>query len=195
MAFKKRFDHFEQKVVDKETGEIISTTEASSYHVEREPDYIKLYLQDVLYLSDMPASLNATAMALLKRITYANSEYGNCVVLAPIIRESIREELGLKTTQSVSNNINKLVRGNILTRIDTNVYRFNPYLFGRGEWADIQSLRLNVEYNLQGRTFSAVVNGKEVVSDISSLSNKVQQLDFIDNTWEEVEPVFEENII
>lgn len=41
-----------------------------------EPAYIKLYLQDVLYLSDMPIRHSAILHELLKRASYAGEKDG-----------------------------------------------------------------------------------------------------------------------
>lgn len=36
------------------------------------------------------------------------------------------------------------------------MYRFNPYIFGKGDWQDISRLRLEINYDeIMGRTFKA----------------------------------------
>lgn len=41
------------------------------------------------------------------------------------------------------------------------MYRFNPYLFGKGDWQDISRLRLDINYDeIRGRTFKTNVEYK-----------------------------------
>ena len=131
-----------------------------SYGVE--PNYIKLYLQDVLYLTDMPGRYSGLLMALLKRVSYAGSEDGLCVPLLPRTKRIICQELGWKGVQTLDNALRALVKGDILFRVDRGLYRLNPYLFGRGEWQDISRLRMTINYSeMEGRTFQAVIERKE----------------------------------
>lgn len=126
-----------------------------------EPPYVKMYLQDILYLSDVPVQYEKLILALLKRCTYASTEHPNCVILNSTIKKIICKEMGWKRISSLDNAIQKLLRGQIVRRIDTGVYEFNPHLFGRGEWQDIAKIRLNVQYDLNGKTFNAFVKQKE----------------------------------
>lgn len=145
-----------------EQGEIVSKRANRTLSWGDEPAYIKLYLQDVLYLSDMPKQYTGVTMALLKRVSYAGDKDGMCVVLAPRIKKSICEELGWKRTSSFDNALHKLVKGKILEHIDRSMYRFNPYLFGKGDWQDIARLRMEVNYSeIQGRTFMTNITYKE----------------------------------
>lgn len=145
---------------DGATGEVTAQTETETrvFRFGQEPDYVKLYLEDVLYLSDMPTQYSATLMALLKRTTYAGEENGMCVVLAPLIRDQICKEVGFEKRQSLSNVLQKLVKGEILYHVGRGVYRLNPYLFGRGTWADIAKIRMEVNYIPgKGRTFQTTI--------------------------------------
>lgn len=156
----------ESTVVDGQTGEIIQKETNISYSVSREPDYIKLYLRDVLYLKDMPQSLSRFLHSLLKRVTYASEQWGNCVVLNPAIRQAIQEECEYKSLQSVYNNTKKLVEGEILELLAKDVYRLNPYLFGRGEWKDIKKIRAEVNYSkIDGRSFEMNFEHSKTESD------------------------------
>ena len=56
----------------------------------------------------------------------------------------------------------KNLAGKILYRVDRGIYRFNPYLFGRGDWQDVARLRLEIKYDeIQGRTFQTNVDYTE----------------------------------
>lgn len=121
-----------------------------------EPPYIKIYLQDMLYMNDIPRNLNCLTYSLLKRSSYANDEEGLCVTLAQYTKTKILQECGWEKMQSLNNALNKLVKGNIIKRLGTGVYQFNPYLFGRGEWKDIEKIRITWDYDkIKGKTFSS----------------------------------------
>ena len=150
-------DSRSEKLVDFNTGVIKEQyTEESTrtiYHTE--PDFIKVYLQDIIYLKNLPKSSSSTVFALLKRSTYANSEYGLTVTLCPEIRRVICQELDFKKTQSFNNQLNSLVKADILKHIGTNLYQFNPYLFGKGDWKDVSKIRATWTYTLDGRSVNA----------------------------------------
>lgn len=148
--------------VDYKTGEVTEIQTDVSFTVDREPDYIKLYLKDVLYLKDIPQSLSSFLMALVKRVTYASEDWGNCVVLNSSIREAVRKECNYKSMQSVYNNTRKLIKGEILEEVAKDIYRLNPYLFGRGDWREIEKIRAEVSYSkIEGRSFKMNFDHRE----------------------------------
>lgn len=113
--------------------------------LEREPDYVKLYIKDILRLSDIPNSGNSILLAILKRMTYNN----DIALYAPVKRE-IASELELKEV-TVSKAIELFTNKSILIRKDRGLYIINPYFFGRGKWEDIRKIRLEVVYSASGR--------------------------------------------
>lgn len=119
------------------------------------PQYIKLYLQDILYLSNLPKNHEKILFELLKRTTYAGEKYGMEVVLNASIKKRIAETLGIKNIRSINNALSDLVKGKILFRTDTGLYTLNPHLFGKRDWQDISKLRLTIDYDatISDRTF------------------------------------------
>ena len=145
-----------------EHGEMISKRANRVLSWGEEPSYIKLYLQDIMYLSDMPKQYVAVTEALLKRVSYAGDADGLCITLVPHIKQRICEDLGWANTRSLDNALMKLVEGKILYRVARSVYQFNPYLFGKGDWQDISRLRLNIQYDdIKGRTFQTNISYAE----------------------------------
>lgn len=143
-------------------GEIVSKRANKTMSWGDEPNYIKLYLQDIMYMSDMPKQYAGLTACLLKRISYASDEDGLCVALVPRIKKAICEEMGWKRTSSLDNALQKLLAGKILYRIDRSMYQFNPYLFGKGDWQDISRLRLEINYDdIKGKTFKTVCEYQE----------------------------------
>lgn len=146
-----------ETMVINDSGEFVSKRANKTLSWGSEPSYIKLYLQDVLYLSDMPKKHSKILYELLKRASYAGDEKGMMVALSSGLKRMMAKELNLKTTQSIDNALTDLVKGKVLYRIETGVYQFNPYLFGKGDWQDIARLRLEINYDdIKGKTFKTV---------------------------------------
>lgn len=153
-------------VVDGQTGEILQETE----HVQTgtktirtaEPPYIKLYIEDILYIADMPKSFANLTYELAKRATFANDEEGLCVALTGFIKDKICKACGWDNMRSLNNALAKLTKGNIIKRLGTGTYQMNPFLFGRGEWKDIENIRMTWNYDaIKGKTFSTAFTYKE----------------------------------
>lgn len=143
-------------------GEMVSKRANQTLSWGSEPSYIKLYLQDVLYLSDMPTKHSAILYELLKRASYAGDKDGMQVIINASLKRRIKETLGFKNLSSVNNAITDFVKGKILYRADVGMYNFNPYLFGKGDWQDISRLRLEINYDdIKGKTFKTVCEYEE----------------------------------
>ena len=152
----------ETSVIDNKTGELVSKRANKTLSWGTEPSYIKLYLQDVLYLSDMPTKHSAILYELLKRSTYAGEKDGMQVIINASLKRRIKDTLGFKNMSSINNAITDFVKGKILYRVDVGMYNFNPWLFGKGDWQDIARLRLEVNYEeIEGKTFKTNVEYKE----------------------------------
>lgn len=145
-----------------ENGKTISKRTNQTLSWGSEPSYIKLYLQDVLYLSDMPTKHSAILYELIKRASYAGDKDGMQVIINASLKRRIKETLGFKNLSSINNAITDFVKGKILYRVDVGMYNFNPYLFGKGEWQDISRLRLEINYDdIKGKTFKTVCEYKK----------------------------------
>jgi hypothetical protein len=126
-------------------GEVIEEIKNQVAYVEREPDYVKLYISDILRLQDIPKSGNDILLAIIKRMTYNN----DIALFAPVKRE-IASDLGIKEI-TVSKAIELFTNKSILLRKDRGLYLINPFFFGRGKWDDIRKVRLQVIYSEEGR--------------------------------------------
>lgn len=155
------FNQIIEKTINEETGEIVEKRETQAMRFGEEPLYIKLYLKDIMYLSDVPAGLSNVTYALLKRATYASEEEGMVISLTSYTKKRIMKEVGYERMQSLDNSIRKLVKGKILYRIDLGTFQFNPYLFGKGNWADVARIRLKIDYSdIEGKTFGTIIKYK-----------------------------------
>lgn len=149
--------------LDHTTGEVFKTTENVTKQFASEPPYIKLYLHDILFLSDLPKTHDKILLALLKRSTWANSEYGMVVTLSAGMKRLMLKELGFKNARTINNALTDFVKADILHRLETGVYQLNPYLFGKGDWQDIANLRMTIDYTLDGRTFKSMIDYKNEI--------------------------------
>jgi len=144
--------------VDVETGEIKSTTNFTTRKVDAEPEFIKLYLADMSRWANLPTS---TSNVLAMFLRYMN--YENIIPLNACIKDSIAKEL--KTTRAtVDNQLSKLCKRGLFTRVGTGTYLANPYVFGRGKWTEIKEIQATVKYDKDGITFSVITNPAKQLS-------------------------------
>lgn len=136
-------------------GQVIHKEEDRVINWGSEPNYIKVYLDTILYLNDLPKGLNGILYAFLKRMSY-----GNQLVVNAALKRQIAKELDLSLS-SINNAISKFVKGSLLLREDTGLYKVNPHLFGKGEWKDIAKIRLEVTFDAQGKTIMSEIQKKE----------------------------------
>ncbi len=129
----------EEVKIDCETGEVKEKETKTTVRIPQEEDYVKIYIKHINYLNDLPQGLDAIIYAILKRISYKNQ-----IVINAAIKRQIAEELG-KKFNTINQYITKLVKNNILIRVDTGIYYLNPALYGKGSWKDILELRKKLE--------------------------------------------------
>ena len=142
-----------------ENGEFVEENKKVTYKIDREPDFVKLYLDDLIKLEGLPKSTAAVFYELLKFMTYADSERGQIVILNSYVRKQILNAIGgISNPQTIVNAISALKRKGLLSEVDRATYCINPNVVGRGEWRDILNLRkriseINVKivYNEYGR--------------------------------------------
>lgn len=147
------------KIIDANTGTILESVEKNVINWGQEPPFVKIYLKDILYLKDLPKSYNPLLLALLKRAGWAKD--GMEISLTAGTKRLIAKELNIQNIRTINNALSNFVKADVLFRVETGVYRFNPYLFGKGDWQDISKLRLQIEYTLEGRTFNTVVTNSK----------------------------------
>jgi hypothetical protein len=128
-----------QTTLDMRSGEVLEVVDRKEYKVDREPDYIKLYLDDLAYLMHLPN--NDVLFCLLKKMNYEGE-----VILIKSVIEDICQKVNLKNRTYFYSLIKKYTDKDILIKKDRGVYLFNPFFFGRGKWEDIQKIRMSINY-------------------------------------------------
>lgn len=143
------------KITDIETGEIKFEEEYVEAYTDREPDYVKLYLQDIVALNNLPKGLDRVINILLKSMSY-----DNMIILNSFIKQKMAKELGYKSVQVLNNNITKLVNAEFLFRQGTGTYQVNAKYFGKGNWKEIQEIRMEQIYTKYGRDIKSEITFK-----------------------------------
>lgn len=133
------------ETVNGETGEIVlNETVRESFLIEREPDFVKLYLEDISRLKDVPQGMNKVLFELMKAINY------NGIIMAyKPVKELMANNMGISVNY-LNKCIDEFYKKGILIRYARGVYIADPNLFAKGSWKDIQNLRLVIEYNQNG---------------------------------------------
>jgi hypothetical protein len=131
--------------VDHETGEITSTEKRTVFQIDKEPEYVKLYLKDIIRLNDLPPAHGRVLRALLQSMGY-----NNIIPAYAPIKKVICRDLGIKMN-TINKAIDGLYKKNILIRLDRGIYMADPDLFGRGTWGQIQEIRMMVTYTKDGQ--------------------------------------------
>jgi len=158
-----------ENIVDLSTGEIIEQNKRESIAVGKEPNYYKIYIQDLANLQ----GLNPTETQVFQ-ILSANMTFDNLIVLIKPIKEKLVEMTG-KKYDAIKKAIENLAKKKVLIRADRSVYRVNPKYAAKGKWEDIKALRLVIEYSEKGREITLEnVNSHSITYSMSDSKEPVQ---------------------
>lgn len=137
--------------VDHETGEIKSQEKVVKFRHPKEPPYVKFYIDDLSKLLDIKDGPQKMVHHLVARV-----DYEGFIALNPVLRKKIADELGIKE-QTFRNYLRELIQKKIITRIANNYFKANPYLFAKGEWAEVfkqrkefDTITMKVTYDKKG---------------------------------------------
>lgn len=160
--------------VDNDSGEVKSTKSFTTQKVDAEPEYIKLYLDDMSRWANLSKGESSILGALLR---YMN--YDNIIPLNACIKKTIATALET-TTRTIDVQLSKLCKSGIFTRVGTGTYMANPYIFGRGKWTEIKEIRATVIYDKNGVSFSVITNPAKQLS-IPTFDDDEHQRDAFDD--------------
>lgn len=127
-----------------ESGEVLKQVTTQMTMFEKEPPYVKLYLEDIGRLN----GLNNSEQKLVNELIF-NMGYNNVVPSYKPVKEMIAERLGI-SYNTVEKGIKALYQKGILIRKARGFYIMDPNIFGRGSWKDVKSIRMVIEYNADG---------------------------------------------
>lgn len=127
--------------IDADTGEVISVSSVQKYKVENEPEYIKMYIHDIIRLKDIPNGMKDIFLAFVR-----NMSYSNVIPTYKPIKQMLSNDLGVSISY-IDNAITEFYKKGLFIRIARGMYMADPNLFAKGKWEDIKQLRLVIEYD------------------------------------------------
>jgi hypothetical protein len=134
-----------KETVDYHTGEIISSVKTKTFSIDKEPEYIKLYIRDIGRLNNLSPGKDRVLYEVVRSMGY-----NNVVVAYKPIKKMMCANLDISMNY-LNKCIDDFYKKGILLRIDRGVYLADPLLFGKGKWTDIKNLRLVIEYDEKGK--------------------------------------------
>lgn len=157
-----------------EDGEVHrSATVTTITKLPKEPDYIKLYIDDIGHLMGIQEGHRSILLYIA-----ASVGYDGFVTLTLARKSRIAATVGM-AVKTVDNAISALVKADILRREGRCEYELNPSLFARGDWAHIRERReafnLNIAYSKSGRRVVGVVKTPPDVAERERLEAQGQK--------------------
>ena len=134
-----------EEEVDRETGEVTRSKQTVQFSIE--PSYVKLYLDCLGAFTKnvgLNESLNELLIETLRYMSYADEE--QTIYLNSAIKSKICAKTG-KTMARYNQAVTKWVKSGILKRVNRGEYQVNPFIFGKGDWRDIEHLRATFDFN------------------------------------------------
>ena len=126
--------------VETTTGEVISSTSQQVSLFEKEPPYVKVYLEDIGRLNN----LNASEQRVVNELVF-NMGFNNVVPSYKPVKELIAQKLGMQYN-TLDKAIKELHKKGILIRKARGLYIMDPHIFGRGSWKDVSKIRMTIDY-------------------------------------------------
>ena len=170
------------RIIDSETGEVIQQDRKESLAVGKEPNYYKVYINDLANLQ----GLNPTEKMVFEMLS-ANMTFDNLIVLIKPIKEKLVKITG-KEFETIKKAIQGLAKKKVLLKEERACYRVNPKYVAKGKWEDIKALRLVIEYSERGREISIEkvtpyhieykVNDRKEILNIEDIPNGQTYIDW-----------------
>lgn len=164
-------------LADRDTGEVKITESKSVTKLPAEPPYVKLYLDDLCKLVNVPKANEDVLKYLLKKL-----DYEGYITISSRYRKLIEKELNI-ASRTLTNRIQALKNQGLIKTVGKNEYEANPHFFGRGPWTDIYNRRaqgsfsMTIKYDSEGkREISTNVNTYEIKE-----IKEEEQLDLLGN--------------
>lgn len=144
-----------ERFIDNRSGEITESRKCEVVRHPAEPPYIKLYIDELCALIEVPSSHKRLLLLLLRKL-----DYDGYITLSTRYRRQICDILGVKD-QTFRNRLRELVKYQLLLHEGLNEYQANPFYFARGEWKKIveqrQAFQMKIVYTPQGKSVTTEV--------------------------------------
>lgn len=155
-----------ETIISQETGEIIEHKQYTKQQVKNsfEPDFVKLYINDVITLSsgEIKTTRVDVLYLLLSYLDYHNEialtsdrreeVCESCNITMPYFKKVLKDFLDQQILFNKHNKKGEKIRS---------IYIANPHYFGRGKWEDIYNLRMTISYDKTRKRFVQVERNPE----------------------------------
>lgn len=129
------------------TGEIVENERKEIINYGRTEDFVMTFTKDLGYLKNLSRGEILVLMGFLKIVNRENE-----IILNVTIKERIAKDFDLNIT-SINQLISNLVKKKVITKTQgRGVYLLNTFLFGKGDWANVKKLRMNIEWDFEKLT-------------------------------------------
>jgi len=138
----------------------------------KEPDFVKLYLDDIGKLFSLDNNSQKVFGELLRLIDPKEKNIHSVVVLNKAIKDRIAKHLkfegvdknGRAKKYLVNNYLFKLNKSGIIRRLESDIYIINPFICSKIDWNNtelLRSIHLNITYDHTTRTMLTLINKNE----------------------------------
>ncbi|MBP6986603.1 MAG: replication/maintenance protein RepL [Alphaproteobacteria bacterium] len=174
-SIKETFNH--------ETGELTKSEDITDFVVPSEPDFVKIYLEDIKNLHGLSATVHAVLNELL-RIT----DYNNEIIFNSTVKKRIYSSLDMPRG-TFDNCITALKKSNIIKSVGYATYMINPEYFGRGPWKQVyqnrakyQKIKVTTVYTAKGKkkVETEIVDDTDAMQEAADAADMTME-EFIDN--------------
>lgn len=134
-------------IIDNKTGEILKTSTENLKVAQKEPDFIKLYLNTMATFSGLKNFPTNVLMSFSNYITYANSRREQMeIAFNKRNKEQMADECNISVSM-LDKYIKKCVDAGVFFKTDCRgVYKLNPFFLAKGEWNNIKELRAEFDF-------------------------------------------------
>lgn len=155
-----------ERITTTEQGEVVREERERVMRMPQEPEYIKLYLQDLAHILEVPQGPQGLLMALVRKM-----DWEGMITLSPGSRDRIAAALQIKV-HTLANYLSVLCDKEILRRVGRGEYEMNPHLMAKGDWSEIlkrrATFKMTVTYKADG---SKTVSGEVLAQQELPLSD------------------------
>lgn len=127
-----------------ENGEQIASIQTNTFIAESEPQYVKLYIQDIGKLNNISGKSNEVLFEFIKLMSY-----NNMILAYKPVKQMIARSLNI-SLHTVDKSVKEFKKKGLFISVARGIYMADPKLFGKGKWSDIKNLRLIIDYNDDG---------------------------------------------
>lgn len=129
--------------------------------VDKEPDYIKLYLDCICTFKGLNKALSPVLFAFCNFMTWADNNHSSQVIfMNSYVKEQVCSMTGLKIDR-INKALRDIVDAEVFVKIQgkRGVYTVNPFIIGKGDWNDIKELRAS--FNFTEKTIEPIIEYKQ----------------------------------